>query len=62
MTTKALSMGKQVLCHHGHFTLNSEIYSVEIRDNGVRFECEDGIYEASIDTNWKITKISEETI
>jgi hypothetical protein len=60
MTSKILPLGKQILCHHGHFTLLSEISAVEIMDNGVQFECEDGIYEASIDTNWKIKKISDE--
>ena len=60
MTIGSLPMGKIIECHHGTFTLPSEIYWVQIDDNDVRFQCADGIYEASIDSKWEITKISDE--
>lgn len=60
MNSYAPASGKIIECHHGIFNLPSEIYWFQINDNNVRFLCEDGIYEASLDKNWKITKISDD--
>ena len=60
MTDSALPMGKEINCHHGNFTLPTEIYGLEIGDNDIKFRCADGVYEATMDNKWKITKLSDE--
>jgi hypothetical protein len=60
MRTDILPMGKFIRCHHGAFTLPSEIYAVEICDNNIQFQCEDGVYEASQENKWQITKIEDQ--
>ena len=62
MTDDVFPMGKVIKCHNGTFTLPTQIYGVEIGDNEMKFRCSDGIYEANIDNNWKINKISDEPI
>jgi hypothetical protein len=57
MRDGVLPMGKTIKSHHGTFNLLTEIYGVEMGDNHVIFDCEDGSYEAKLEDGWKIVKI-----
>ena len=43
-------MGREINCHHGHFDLPSDIFGVELGEDHITFDCEDGIYTATRET------------
>lgn len=58
MIQRRYSMGRNISCHHGKFTLPSDVIEVEIDDDYVNFYCEDGIYQATQEDKWKVVKTS----
>jgi len=54
MREKSLPMGKTFNCQLGYFELPSEIYEIQIHDDIIYFQCEDGFYEGTCEGDSKI--------